>query len=168
VRCILEVDLEYTDELHDLHNGYPLAPESTISPAPKTIEGIDEKIPKVSKLIPTLNNKTNYVLHYKSLLLYEKLGLKITKIHGGIRFKESTWLRKYIDKNIELRTKAKNEFEKDFFKLMNNSVYGKTMENVRNRVDIRLVNTKYKGKNWLRNQTSEIVSYLTRTWQHFT
>ena len=71
--CTLEVDLEYPDELHDLHNGYPLAPENIIPPAPKTIEEIDEKIPKVSKLISTLNNKTNYVLHYKALLLYEKL-----------------------------------------------------------------------------------------------
>jgi len=119
--------LEYPDELHDFHNDYPLAPENI-------------KVNKVHKLIPNLNNKKKYVVHYRNLQLYERLGLRITKYHRGIKFKfyETRWLKKYIDKNTELRTKASNGFEKDFFKLMNNSVFGKTMENIRNRVDIRL------------------------------
>jgi len=129
VPCIVEVDLEYPTELHDLHNCYPLAPESI-------------KIGHVKKLIPNLNNKTKYVVHYENLKLYERLGLKITKIHRGITFEESPWLKKYIDLNTELRSKAKNDFEKDFFKLMNNSVFGKTMENIRNRVDVRLVTSE--------------------------
>jgi len=131
VGCILEVDLEYPKELHDLHNDYPLAPESV------KLEGS-----VVSKLIPNLNDKTKYVVHYETLKLYESLGLKITKIHRGIRFEESAWLKKYIDLNTELRTKATNDFEKDFFKLMNNSVFGKTMENIKNHVDIKLVTEK--------------------------
>ena len=131
--CILEVDLEYPKELHDDHNEYPLAPERL-------------EINKVEKLIPNLNNKTSYVLHYKNLKLYESLGMKVTKIHRGIKFEESPWLKEYIDMNTSLRAKAKNEFEKDFFKLMNNSVFGKTMENIRNRVDIQLVNNKMKAK----------------------
>ena len=133
VPCILEVDLEYPEHLHDLHNDYPLAPESL-------------KIGRVDKLIPNLNNKTNYVIHYENLKLYESLGLKITKIHRGIKFEESTWLKQYIDLNTTLRAKANNDFEKDFFKLMNNSVFGKTMENIRNRVDVRLVNDKRMAK----------------------
>src|SRR5678815_3999169 len=128
IPSILEVDLEYPRELHDLHNDYCLAPES-IKP-----EGSD-----VAKLIPNLNDKVKYIVHYENLKLYESLGLKITKIHRGIKFEESAWLKKYIDLNTDLRTKATNDFEKDFFKLMNNSVFGKTSECIENRVDVRLV-----------------------------
>ena len=131
--CILEVDLEYPKHLHDRHNDYPLAPERIV-------------LGKVEKLVPNLNDKIKYVIHYENLKLYERLGLNITTIHRGIKFEESPWLKKYIDLNTNLRSKANNEFEKDFFKLMNNSVFGKTMENIRNRVDIRLVNSEKKTK----------------------
>ncbi|XP_065660200.1 uncharacterized protein LOC136084050 [Hydra vulgaris] len=124
--CIFEVDLEYPENLHDAHNDYPLALEKL-------------KIDKVEKLVPNLNHKKNYIIHYENLKLYEKLGLKLTKIHRGIKFEESAWLIKYIELNTNLRTKATNDFEKDFFKLMNNSVFGKTMENIENRVDVRLI-----------------------------
>jgi len=131
--CILEVDLEYPTELHDLHNCYPLAPEKI-------------KIGNVQKLTPNLNNKTNYVVHYENLKLYESLGLKIAKIHRGIIFEESPWLKKYIDLNTKLRSQAKSDFDKDFFKLMNNSVFGKTIENVRKRVDVKLVTCEKEAK----------------------
>ena len=127
--CILEVDLEYSEELHDLHNDYPLCPERV-----KCDRG-------VKKLIPNLRDKNNYVIHYKTLMQCLRLGMKLKKIHRGIKFIESDFLKPYIDKNTKLRTQAKNNFEKDFFKLMNNSVFGKTMENIRNRVNIKLVNT---------------------------
>ena len=101
-------------------------------------------IGNVEKLIPNLSNKTNYVVHYENLKLYENLGLKITKIHRGIKFQETAWLEEYINLNTKLRPKAKqseNDIEVDLFKLMNNSVFGKTLENIRNRVDIRLISS---------------------------
>ena len=127
--CILEVDLEYPEDLHDLHNDYPLCPERV------------ECDKGVKKLIPNLRNKNNYVVHYKTLMQYLNLGMELKKIHRGIKFIESDFMKSYIDKNTNLRTQAKNNFEKDFFKLMNNSVFGKTMENIRNRVNVKLVNT---------------------------
>ena len=127
--CILEVDLIYPEELHDLHNDYPLCPERV------------ECDKGVKKLIPNLRDKNNYVVHYKTLMQYLSLGMKLKKIHRGIKFIESDFLKPYIDKNTNLRAQAKNNFEKDFFKLMNNSVFGKTMENIRNRVNVKLVNT---------------------------
>ena len=91
-------------------------------------------------------------MHYETLKLYESLGLKITKIYRGIKFEESAWLEKYINLNTKLRIEA-NNFEVDFFKLMNNFVFGKTLENIRNRVDIRLLSSDKKGKNWQPSQT---------------
>ena len=133
IPCILEVDLEYPKKLHNLHNDYPLCPERV-------------KCGNVEKLIPNLRDKKNYVIHYKNLMQCLKLGMKLKKIHRGIKFIESEWMKSYIDTNTKLRAQAKNNFEKDFFKLMNNSVFGKTMENIRNRVDVKLVNTEEKFK----------------------
>ena len=127
--CILEVDLEYPEELHDLHNDYPLCPERV------------ECDRGVKKLIPNLRHKNNYVIHYKKLMQCLRLGMKLKKIHRGIKFTEAAFLKPYIDKNTSLRALAKNNFEKDFFKLMNNSVFGKTMENIRNRVNVKLVDS---------------------------
>ena len=148
---ILEVDLEYPEQLHDLHNDYPLAAEkvkvteSMLSEYSKNISdkyGISTGL--VYKLIPTLGNKEKYVLHYRNLRLYIDLGLKVTKVHRVLEFNQSPWLKQYIDFNTEKRKNAKNAFEKDFFKLMNNSVFGKTMENIRKRVDVPLVTDEKK------------------------
>ena len=148
---ILEVDLEYPQELHDLHNDYPLAAEklcmtkNMLSPYCKQIlEKFNITIGQVKKLIPTLADKQKYVLHYRNLQLYLDLGLKLKKVHRVLMFNQSPWLKQYIDFNTQKRTHAKNSFEKDFFKLMNNSVFGKTMENIRKRVDVRLVTSKEK------------------------
>ena len=143
---ILEVDLEYPKELHGLHNDYPLAPEKItvreemLSDYCRRIqkrEGI--KTGQVEKLVPNLRDKERYVLHYRNLQLYSCLGLKLTKIHRALEFSQSSWLAEYIDFNTLKRVKAKNAFEKDFFKLANNAVFGKTMENKRKRCNIQLV-----------------------------
>ena len=150
-----EVDFEYPDELHDKHNDFPLAPESMI---PKqwseymcSVGSLDRnddpKYSKVPKLIPNLNNKKNYVIHHQALKTYLKKGLKLTKIHKVLKFKESAWMKPYIEMNTELRKKAKSDFEKYFFKLMNNAVFGKSMENVRNRIEVLLeMNEKVKRR----------------------
>ena len=148
---ILEVDLEYPEKLHDLHNDYPLAAEK-IKVEKSMLSNYCNKISEkynistglVQKLIPTLSKKEKYVLHYRNLQLYIDLGLKLTKIHRVLEFDQSPWLKQYIDYNTEKRKNAKNDFEKDFFKLMNNSVFGKTMENIRKRVDVRLVTDEKK------------------------
>ena len=148
---ILEVDLEYPQELHDLHNDYPLGPEK-VKVAKDMLSDYCKKIADkfnissglVHKLIPTLNDKEKYILHYRNLQSYLSLGLKLKKIHRELEFNQSPWLKQYIDFNTQKRTHAKNSFEKDFFKLMNNSVFGKTMENIRKRVDVRLVTSKEK------------------------
>ena len=134
IPCILEVDLTYPKELHDLHNDYPLCPEGV-----KCKNGVE-------KLIPNLRDKKNYVLHYKNLIQCLDLGMKIKRIHRGIKFVESEWMKPYIDMNTNLRANAKNNFEKDFFKLMNNAVFGKTMENIWNRKDVKLVNNEEKAR----------------------
>ena len=101
-------------------------------------EELDIKESKVGKLVPNLMNKTNYVLHSRNLKYYIKLGLKLTKVHRVMEFKQKRWLKPYIDFNTAKRTQATktgDDFGKDFFKLMNNAVFGKTMEQVRNRID---------------------------------
>ena len=144
---ILEVDLEYPSELHELHNDYPLAPEkleinqNMLSHYYFNIAneyGI--KIGGVNKLVPNLGNKSKYVVHYRNLQLYLSLGMKLTKIHRILKFKQSGWLKKYIDFNTDKRKNAPNTFEKDFFKLKNNSAFGKKMENLRKRISAKLVN----------------------------
>ena len=142
---ILEVDLEYPEELHDLHNDYPLAPEKILvsdhmlSPYCKGLKDSENiSSGRVHKLVPNLMTKDKYVLHYRNLQQYLSLGMKLKKVHRVLEFTQKPWMREYIDFNTEKRKMAKNSFEKDFFKLMNNSVFGKTMENLRKRSNIKL------------------------------
>ena len=146
---ILEVDLEYPQELHNTHNAYPLAPKcmvvrkdwmseyqhNLLSPR----DGVGVAPTEVEKLVPNLRNKERYALHYRNLQLYLSLGMRLTKIHRAVRFDQSPWMEPYIRMNTELWEKAASSFEKDHYKLMNNSVFGKTMENLCKRVDVRLV-----------------------------
>ena len=131
--CILEVDLIYPEELHDSHNDFPLAPEILM-------------LGSVEKLTQNLRNKKGMVLHGRNLELFLSLGMKLKTIRRGIKFSEKPFMKCYIDKNTELRAKGKTKFEKEFFKLMNNSVFGKTMENLRKRVSIELVKDAEKAE----------------------
>ena len=145
----LEVDLEYPDELHELHNDYPLAPEKLAVSSDmlskyckKIADKYEIKVGDVKKLIPNLGNKTNYVVHYRNLQLYLSLGRKLTKIDIVLKFKQSDMMKKYIDFNTKKRTNPANSFEKDFFKLMINCVYGKTMKNLQERMNVKIINYK--------------------------
>ena len=129
---IFEVDLEYPEHLWDKHNDYPLAPEKI-------------KVNDVEKLICHFKPRKNYVVHYRNLRQYLELGMRITAVHRGITFYQSPWMEPYIRKNTELRKTAANNFEKDFFKLMNNSVFGKTIENIRKRQNIHLIDNRKKA-----------------------
>ena len=130
---ILEVDVEYPKNVHDVHSDLPFLPKRM-------------KINKCSKLVCNLYDKNNYVVNIRSLKQVLNHGLILKKIHRKIQFNQKAWLKEYIDMNTELRKQAKNDFEIDFFKLMNNSVFGKTMENVKKHRDIKLV-TKIEGIN---------------------
>ena len=151
VGYILEFDLKYPSELHDLHNDYLLAPEKMsvskdmLSDYCLSIaEKYDVKVGDVAKRIPNLRDKSCYVLHYRALQLYESLGMVVGKINRVMKFKQSDWLKSFVMFNTAKRMNAANEFEKSFFKLIINSVYGKTMENVRKRVNVKLINNKKK------------------------
>ena len=142
---ILEVDLEHDESLHLMYNDYPLCPENVsivkedLFPYTRLLaEKLDVKTVPTKKLVCNLKNKTKYIIHYGNLKLYVKLGIRVTWIHQVIEFTQSRLPKPYIDFNTERRKDVKSEFEKDFFKLMNNSVFGKTMENVRNHQDLKL------------------------------
>ena len=142
VGAIYEVDLEYPRELHNLHKDLPLAPEHF-----------------QYKLSTTLNNKINYVVHYKNLEFYLKHGLVLKKVHRILAFTEAPYLKEYINHNTKLRQKGKNDFEKDFFKLMNNACFGKTMENVRKRASIEIITSDEQRQKIIKkhNFRSEII-----------
>ena len=129
----LEADVKYPKELFNFHKGLLFLRER-------------KKIEKFEKLICSIEDKEKYVIHIRTLNQALNHGLKLKKVHRVIQFIQKDWLNPYIDINTKLRKKAKNDFEKDFFKLMNNSVFGKTMENVRNYRDIKLVTTDKRRK----------------------
>ena len=117
------------------------------------------KSDKCSKLVCNLCNKRNYIVHIRSLKQALNHGLVLKKVHRVIQFNQEAWLKRYIDMNTELRKQVKNDFEKDFSKLMNNSVFGKTVENTRKHRDIKLVTT-----DWRRNQLVSEPNYHTTKW----
>ena len=110
------------------------------------IKELDLKIPNSKKLLLTLEDKKDYVVHYENLKFYLMQGMKLKRVKRALEFEQECWMEPYIRMNTEFRKQAKNDFEKNFYKLMNNSVFGKTMENLRNRVDIKIVRSNEKDK----------------------
>ena len=135
-RYFLEVDIQYPEKLHELYNDLTFLPER-------------KKVKKKSKsLLKPVTDKTEYVILIRNLKQALNHELILKKGHRMIKFNQKNWLKPHIDMNTELRQKAKNNFEEDFFKLMNNAVFGKTMENLRKHRNIKLVLTE-RRKNYL-------------------
>ena len=147
VGFFVEVDIAYPFSLRDSHNDLPLAPEkilirkSWLSP---DTQSFNVKLPTDGrgKLVKTLLDKNRYVCHYRNLKFYVNQGLKVRKVHHVIQFRQSNWLGDYISENTIMRRQATNDFEKNFYKLISNACFGKTMENMRNRRELLFVNNE--------------------------
>lgn len=147
-----KVDLRIPDELHDYFNNYVPCPDNVQVQKEDLNDWQQEgyKSSKIRKLCCSFYDKIDYVVNYRYLKLVLSLGVELVGVKQVMEFTQSAFLKPYIQLNTNLRTKATNDFEKDFFKLMNNSVFGKTMENVRKRINFRLVSTEdqaYRVKN---------------------
>ena len=148
---IVEVDFEYCWNLHDLPNYYPLCPEKIevskdmlSNYCKEIVDWYGIKVGGVKKLTPNLGDKVKYVVHYKNLQYYLSLGMKLVKIHRILKFKQSNWLKSYVDFNIKKRQESGDEFSKQLYKLLSNCFYGKSIENIRRRINVKLVNDKKK------------------------
>lgn len=149
--CVLEVDLTYDKSIHDFTNDLPLAPEKKeitndmLSPYTKRLlEHLKQRRVSSTKLIASVENKSRYILDYRALKLYMRLGLKLTKIHKILSFHQKAWLQPYIDFNTQKRKESTSEFLRNFFKLINNSCYGKFIENVRKYMNFKLIHTEQR------------------------
>ena len=138
IGCLIEADLKYPDNIKEKTKHFPFAPVNKKINPDNFIDYMKEIKPdtyiQTSKLICDWSDKENYLIHYRMLKYYIRHGMIVNKIHNIISFKQSRWLEKNINFNIQKRKEAENDFEKDFYKLLNNAFYGKTMENVRNRL----------------------------------
>ena len=139
----IEIDLKYPDNIKEKTKNFPFAPENKKINPNNFNDYMKEIKPdtyiQTSKLICDWSDKKNYLIHYRMLKFYVRHGMIVDKVHNIISFKQSKWLEEYITFNTQKRNKAKNDFEKDFYKLLNNAFYGKTMENVRNRLKIKFI-----------------------------
>ena len=146
------MNVDYPNKLQNLHSDLPFLPERMI-------------INNTKKLVCNLNDKNNYIVHINVLKQTLDHGLKLGKVHRVIEFEREGWLKEYIDVNTELRKKSTNDFEKDFFKLMNNAVFGKTMENVRKYRDIKLVKTDKKRNKLASEPNFHTMKLIIIIWQ---
>ena len=157
VGCIIQCSLEYPVALHDYHSDYPLAPikksipYGMLSPVARMIcdKHKLKRTTNVEKLLATVEDKDFYILHYRNLQLYVSLGLRVKKIHAGIIFKQGPIMKSYVDFNSEKRAQATNKFDTDFYKLLSNSLYGKTIENPEKRSKVKLCSESSTYENYV-------------------
>ena len=157
VGCIIQCSLEYPVALHDYHSDYPLAPikksipYGMLSPIAKIVcdKHKLKRTTNVEKLVATVEDKDFYILHYRNLQLYVSLGLQEKKIHAGIIFKQDTIMKSYVDFNSEKRAQEANKFDTDFYKLLSNSLYGKTIENPEKQSKVKLCNASSVYENYV-------------------
>ena len=160
---IIECDLKYPEVLHDQHSDFPLAPvkEKVLN---KELSGKQKEMLEnlknygfrrtpTEKLLLTLKDKNRYILHFRNLKLYLKLGLKLQNIHRVLSFEQENILKPYIDLNTHLRQCAENDFDKDLYKLLNNSIYGKSIEDKRKHLNVKVALTKAQCMKWLKKPT---------------
>lgn len=160
--CFIEGDFHIPDELHDEMNDYCPFPENLVvkdemlseyqKNTRKSISIVSNEREvecNVPKLIPNLMPKKNYIIHAKTLKLFLKLGCKVDKIHRVLKFRQSEWMKPYIDLCMNERKKADSSFERDFWKLCCNAIYGKSLENVRNRIDVKLTTSVHQAQKWV-------------------
>ena len=167
---ILEVDLEYPKNIHYEHSDYALAPEKINIQkewlSDYCLEIVNEHNITTGtnkKLVTNLMDKDKYVLHYRNLQQFLQLGLKFKKIHRILKFKQKYWMKPYIDFNTQKRKEATNDANKNPFKLLNNPAYGKTMENMRKRIKIRIVKNEKILLNIFQNFHMSVKKSLIKT-----
>lgn len=146
---IFEVSLIYDESLHETHDMYPFCAEKRTLPQ-EALDILNQKPNKIKKLLLTLYDKEDYVIHYRMLKLALQHGLILKSVNRVLKFKQSRWLKSYIDLNTERRKEAISELDKELCKLLNNSVFGKTMENLRLHVILELV-SEWEGKSGARS-----------------
>lgn len=167
---ILEVDLEYPQELHASHNSFPLAPEkmeideTMLSPYSYSAHSVIYGVGKYSatKLVSSFLPRKKYVIHYRNLKTYLELGMKLKKIHRILKFKQSFFLKTYVDWCTQKRAEAKNDFGKRLFKLLVNSCYGKFVENVRNYKTAKFCRNKRQAQKWISNPRFSALTIIRR------
>ena len=146
---ILEVDLEYCKELHDFRNDYPLCPkhisinyDMLINYCRGIVDKYNIKVGNVKKSIPNLYDKIKHPIHYRNLQYCLKLGMILIKIHRILSFKQKNWLKIFTDFNTKTRQESNYEFNKNLYKIFNNCIYGKSIENLRKKINVKLLNDK--------------------------
>ena len=175
--CVLEVDLEYLKELHKSHNDYPLTPdkieikrEMLPNYQLKVADFYNIPIGNVKKLASKFFDKEKYLLHYENLQLYLRLQLKLKKIHCVFEFNQSQWLTPYVEFNTQKRIEAEKngeKYEKSLYRLMNNAVYSKAMEKLRNRINVKLLSHKKDILKWTSKPSYISQTYLIIIWWQF-
>ena len=157
----IEVNLKYPDNIKEKTKNFPFDPvNKKINP-----DNFSDYM-KTSKLICDWSDKKSYLVHYRMLKFYIRHGMEVVKVHNVISFKQSMWLEKYISFNTQKRNSAKNEFEKDFYKLLNNSFYGKTMKNVRNRRKVEFIK-KEDTHNIIKQQSKLTFNGILKSYENY-